>query len=507
MKIFSAEAVRHIDRDTMLREPCSSTDLMERAAFAFFDWFANRYRPSDGPVMVFCGDGNNGGDGFAIARLLWSAGYPVRVWALDGRESRRPDAAHQYHRLQSETDCPLSDVGPDLPLPAPVRKGIVIDALLGSGLNRPLEGFLAELVTWLNSWPVRRIAVDIPSGLLADGPTEGCSLYADDTVSFQFPKLAFLLPENAQRVGEWTVVPIGLHPDAIAGTKTDFHLSDLASVSRLVRPRPKFSHKGTFGHALLVAGSRDMPGAALLAARACLRSGTGLLTVHANPDVLSALTAELPEAIHSRDRADTRITRENWKGVTGRFDAIGIGCGIGQGIRTARALKSLLSQWHRPMVVDADGLNLMARHPDLLTALPPGSILTPHPGECSRLFGPAANSFQRLRQLREQTARLQSFILLKGAHTVVVAPDGNCHFNTTGNPGMATAGSGDVLTGVLTGLLAQGYPPGDASRIGVFWHGLAGDLAAAHGSEPTMLSSDITERLGEAWKRLAAEPR
>ncbi len=506
MKLFSAEAIRHIDRQTILQEPCAPEDLMERAAWAFTVWFMNRFTHNDGPVHIFCGRGNNGGDGFAIARLLWTSGYAVRVWALSAKQGRKPDAAHHYRLLLSGTECPVVEIGPDTPYPEAPREGaIVIDALLGTGLDRPLEGFLAELVSRINAWPVRKIAVDIPSGLSADSPTEGACIRADSTVSFEFPKLAFLLPENADRVGEWAVIPIGLHPRVIAETETAWYLTDPAAVAALVHPRPKFSHKGTFGHALLVVGSRSMPGAALLAARACLRSGTGLLTVHANPDVLSALTGSLPEAIHSRDRSAERITRENWRGISGRYQALGIGCGLGQGLRTARALAALLATWRKPVVVDADGLNLLARFPHLLDSLPPGSILTPHPGEWTRLSGPTANGFDRLRQLQEQAARLQAFILLKGAHSVIVTPDGQCHFNTTGNPGMATAGSGDVLTGILTGLLAQGYPAADACRIGAYWHGLAGDLAAADSSEPSLLASDITDRLGTAWNMMRAD--
>ncbi len=473
---------------------------MDRAARAFVDWFQKNYPDTQRPVLILAGAGNNGGDGLAAARMLHYEFYPVKVWVCDFSGKRSADFDAQLAALPPNERVELTRLDPAAPWPALPPETLVIDALFGSGLNRPLEGAWATAVERLNQLPNEKVAMDLPSGLFADQPTTGPCVQAARTFSFQTPKLAFFMPENAARVGEWSVGPIGLHPAFERQADSPFQLATAADARALVRPRPRFSHKGSFGHALLINGSLGKMGAAVLAAEACLRSGVGLLSLHTPGCGYEILQTRAPEAMCSIDPSV-----ERWTQVPrlGPFAAIGAGCGIGTEPPTAQALKRLIQTAQVPLVLDADALNLLAQHPNWLAFLPPGTVLTPHPKEFERLFGPSENGFARLELAREKARVHQVYLVLKGAWSVTVCPDGRCWFNSTGNPGMATGGSGDVLAGLLTGLLAQAYPPEAACVLGVFLHGLAGDLAARENSQAGMTAGDLPVFFSKAWRTLA----
>lgn len=497
MKVFTADQIRAWDAYTIGHEPIASIELMERAALVFTDWFTSIYANSERSVAVFAGTGNNGGDGVAVARLLHRRFYEVKVFVCDFTGRHSADFEAQVAALPPHEAVPvvwLRDAGN---LPEILPGAIVIDALFGSGLNRALQGAWTQVVDFLNNLPNEIVAIDLPSGLFADAPATGPVVEAVRTFSFQQPKRAFFFAENAGRVGEWAVGDIALHPDFAAQTGTPFYFLEKNDARRLVRPRDKFSHKGTFGHALLVAGSRGKIGAAVLAARACLRAGAGLLTVRTPACGYEIAQTAVPEALCETDADDSQWT-ENVE--ISPYSAVGVGPGLGMDARTKTALEHLLRQARTPLVLDADALNLLAQNSAWWDFLPKNSILTPHPKEFERLFGKTGDGFARNDLQRRKAQKHGVFIALKGACTAIAAPDGACWFNSTGNPGMATGGAGDVLTGILTGLLAQGYPPADAARLGVFLHGLAGDLAAARYSQPGLVAGDLVEFLGAAWQ-------
>ena len=511
MKIYTADQTRAWDAYTIENKRIRPVDLMNMAVRTFTDWFVEKYRNSR-PVVIFCGTGNNGGDGIGIARQLAFLDFDVKVVVCDFTGKRSADFEAQFQTITtvrsisqwvfqtfSGFEFQATEI---LPLHSGTNDPVIIDALFGSGLNRQLEGDWVPMVDYLNRLASEIIAIDLPSGLFADVHTPGNAVVkATRTFAFERPKLAFYLAENAERVGDWYFRSIGLLPDFEDFTATNFyHLASLDAAS-FYRPRSKFSHKGTFGHALLIGGSFGKMGAAILAARACLHSGVGLLTVHTPRSGNIILQTTVPEAMVSPDHR-----AKFWSEVPDlqAYSSIGIGPGIGKEPETADALKLLLQTFHKPMVLDADALNLLAEHPEWWPLLPEYSILTPHPKEFERLFGKSEQEFQRNDLQRKKAQEHRLIIILKGAHTAIACPDGSCWFNNTGNPGMATGGSGDVLTGIITGLLAQGYPPKSAALLGVYMHGLAGDYAALEKSQEAMTAVDIVEYLGSAWKDLKA---
>ncbi len=499
MKILLSQQIREADQYTIREEPISSTALMERAATAFVHWFERRFPDTSTEVVVACGTGNNGGDGLAIARLLFHRFYSVRVLLLKIGETLSPDCQINLDRLPPRDAAPLQVLAAGEPLPSLPGSAILIDAVFGSGLNRPVEGYWGTCIEALSAHPGIKISVDLPSGLLPDSHSPGPVFKADFTCTFEAPKLAFFMPENAAFVGEWEIVSIGLNASFIDQAKTSYFYTLKEDAQRLLRRRNRFAHKGHFGHAMLFCGSYGMMGAAILSSRACLRSGVGLLTVHSPRCGYSILQSSVPEAMANPDRHEFHWTENP---SVKAFDALGVGCGIGRQPATLEALRDLLKHVCQPLILDADALNLIAAH-GLLPMVPKDSILTPHPKEFERLFGATSNDFERLALLREQAVRIGCVIVLKGAFTAVCSPQGDVCFNGSGNPGMATAGSGDVLTGILTGLLAQGYPAWEAARLGVFLHGLAGDLAAEKLGHDALLAGDLVDCLGHAFQHLS----
>ena len=500
MKILNPIQIQKVDLFTIENEPVASIDLMERAAKACVQRILDLFPDRDTPIVVGAGPGNNGGDGLAMARLLYQEGYLIKVWILDLGGQSSVDFTTNLKRLASLRLLETLTIQPGRTGWPDLQPGTVfLDAFFGSGLNRPLSGLAAEVVNHLNRLThIHRISIDVPSGLFADQHTTGPVIHAERTLTLQLPKLAFLLPENAQAVGDWEVVPIGLSEEAIQETPTSYFTIDHTILRGRFRPRHKYDHKGTFGHILLISGSYGKMGAALLAGEAALRTGAGLLTLHVPECGYVIVQTHLPEAMVQIDPHRSVFTEVR---NSEAFDCVAVGPGIGQNALTANALLNLLRSVRQPLVLDADALNLIATH-RWQKEIPPGSVLTPHPKEFERLFGPTIDDFETIRLLRDQAKNLDCYILLKGAHTAVATPDGLVYFNMTGNPGMATAGSGDILTGVIAAFIAQGYPIPDACLFGVYIHGLAGDRAAEDLSQEAMIGRDIIYHLGAAFNQL-----
>lgn len=503
MKIFPSSSIKKLDAYTIEHEPIASIDLMERAATALTKAITERWS-TETPVTVFAGPGNNGGDALAVSRMMAEKGYKVEVFLFNPKGDLSPDCRTNKELVEMMEEITFHEISTQFVPPALTPDHLVIDGLFGSGLNKPLSGGFAAVVKYINSSPAIVVSIDIPSGLMGEENTFNVKsniVHADVTLSLQLPKLAFLFAENAEFVGEWDILDIQLSEEGIEETETNYEMMELEDIRSLIKPRRQFAHKGNFGHALLIAGSKGMAGASVLSARACLRSGVGLLTIHApicNNDILQTA---VPEAMVETDVSESYFAVPT---DTDDYQAIGIGPGLGKNEETETALIEQLEHSQTPTVVDADALNILANHRHTLTHLPKGSILTPHPKELERLTGKCQDSYERLTKAIELAREANVHIILKGAYSVVITPDGRCFFNPTGNPGMATGGSGDVLTGVILALLAQGYPAEDAAKIGTYIHGLAGDIAQKKQGMIGLIASDIVTCLPTAW-RLVSE--
>jgi hydroxyethylthiazole kinase-like uncharacterized protein yjeF len=495
LKILNTEQIRALDAYTIKHTPIASIDLMERACMAFVQWFVQRF---DGTkkIGVVCGTGNNGGDGLGIARLLSDWGYWVKVWIVEGQKesgdfktnlARLPENVKRF--VYGSSDQSFDD------------RDVMIDAVLGSGLTRPTEGLYESAIKETNNCKATRISIDIPSGLFADRHSDGTVVNAHWTVSFQLPKLAFAFPDNSRYVGNWQLVDIGLSKECIRETTTPHFYLTKKGVRRLLKHRGTFAHKGDFGRAMMISGSRGKMGACVLGARGALRAGIGLLTLHVPGVGYSIVQTAVPEAMATVDDGENFFSKA--PSLDG-FDVVGIGAGLGREKQTVAAFESVL-QAGKPMVIDADGLNILGSNRHLLKSIPAGTILTPHPKEFERMTGTWKNDFERLEMQKTLAHETKAVVLLKGAHTSIATPDGRVFFNCTGNPGMATGGSGDVLTGILTGLLAQKYSNEDAAILGVYLHGLSGDLAAVRLGMNSLIASDLVEFLPDAFKELARE--
>ena len=498
MQILVAEQVRAWDQFTIQHEPVTSLNLMERAATALFEWLMQSgYKGRK--FQVFCGKGNNGGDGLVIARLLALSGHQVTVFIMEYGHMGTEDFQTNLVRLH-ETNAVINYIS----LPENLHKGspddVIIDALLGTGLNRPADGLTGAIIEHINQSGCEIIAVDIPSGLFCDISSIGnIIVHATHTISFQCYKLAFLMPENALFTGRVHILPIGLHPAFIATIDTPYELVEPGLIQSIIRRRNQFANKGNFGFAALVAGSKGMMGAAVLSARACLRSGVGKLTCHIPSIGYTIMQTAVPEAMSSTEQQNVEYL-EYLPSLEG-YSAVGIGPGLGQHTSTAGLLKQVFQQSQR-VLIDADGLNMLAKHKEWYNELPLHTVITPHVREFERLFGKTSDDFNRLQLARQQAEALNITIVLKGHFTAIITPGGKVWFNSTGNPGMATGGSGDVLTGIITSFLAQGYETEQAAIAGVYLHGLAGDIAASYHSQHSLIASDITEHLGKAFLQL-----
>ncbi len=507
MKILSTEEIRLWDQYTIEHEPISSINLMERAAGKCVEWLLDKY-PEASSFSIFCGKGNNGGDGLAIASMLLEQDYLVTVYILEFGHKGTNDFQTNLSRLHKFPQADIHFIQSAQNFHPFPEGQIIIEALFGSGLNRKLEGVTANLVNHINNSGCQIISIDIPSGLFVDcSSKEATTILATHTLSFQCYKLAFLLAENANAIGQLHILDIGLHSNFHQSVHNRFEVADDAIIHSIYKPRKPFSHKGTFGHALMVAGSYGKIGAAVLAAKACLRSGVGLLTCHIPKCGYAILQSTVPEAMVMTDFKSSFNTKVVQRTPSGdddltKYKSIGIGPGIGTAAETKTMLKEIFDAYRNPVVLDADALNIIASQNDLLKMIPEGSILTPHPKEFERLFGETANDFEKMELALDKARELNCVIVLKGHHTFIATADGKGFFNSTGNAGMATGGSGDVLTGILTGLLAQGYSSVDAAILGVYLHGLAGDFAAKEFSMESMIAGDIIDNLGHAFSSL-----
>ena len=505
MKIFTSAQIHELDNYTIDHEPIKSIDLMERAAIQLTDSIVAEW-DKDMKVVVFAGPGNNGGDALAVARMLAVRGYNVSTWLFNTSGRLSDDCKKNRDRLKDVKQvASFVIVTDEFDPPTLDAQTLVVDGLFGSGLNKPLTGGFASLVKYVNTSPAKVVSIDIPSGLMTESNEYNVKsniMKADVTLTLQQPKLSFLFPENQQFIGHVEVLDIGISQEGIDKTDAQFYILEKSDITPCLKRRDPFAHKGSMGHALLVAGSRGMAGAAMLAAKACLRTGVGKVTVHTPACNTLPLQIGVPEVVLDVD-SDTNVVSEAVD--TDCFKAMGIGPGLGTNENTAIAVIGQMRRAQCPIVVDADALNILAAHKAWLQQIPVGAILTPHIGEFDRLEGVSTDSYERLSKAMLLAERQHAYIVLKGHYTAIITPGGRVLFSPTGNPGMATAGSGDVLTGIITALLARGYTQGEACAIGTYLHGLAGDIAARSLGEESLIASDIINSLPMAFKELSNE--
>jgi len=538
MKIYPTKEIRFLDSETIRLRNITSDDLMQEAARGLTTLLLEKLdRPlrngqcKPRQIWLLAGPGNNGGDALSMARMLLQAGHPCRCLLLSGGKTLSPDCRLNAERLQAMAPDALVVNDSDRwqselldPLP-----NLIVDGLFGSGLSRPLTGCFAQAVMWINAQEAEVVSIDLPSGLMGEdngNNTPDTIVRADHVLGLRYPRLAFLLPENAPYVAHWQLAPLNIPTEAEAQVDTPYCLSEKSEIRALLHPRGTFAHKGSFGHGLLIAGCHEMCGGAILAGQGALRSGIGLLDLCVPESVYPAVQTALPEAMVRRNEGDKRCFNSLEGLPLDKYQAIAIGPALGKGSAQKQGLEALLQaiesrQNHRKpvpaLLLDADALNLLADHPALWALIPPETILTPHPGELDRLAGQRADSgYERLQRARQIATEHHIHIVLKGAYTAVIASDGRVCFNATGNPGMATGGSGDVLSGILLSLLAQGYQPGEAARLGVWLHGLSGDLALQQptrqgiADEPdlcrqsteSLTAGDLPRHLGLAFESL-----
>jgi len=500
MKIFSAAQIRACDAYTIHAANISSADLMERAAARCVDWITAHFS-RETIFVVLCGSGNNGGDGLAITRMLYHLGYSAKAFLIRFTAELSDDCRINYERLHNTDNNLVNILQPETFITDIPANIVVIDAILGTGLNRPATGWVASFIEQINELPNRKIAIDIPSGLPADSiPAKGAAIVkVADTLSFQFYKRSFFHAEVGALAGNIHILDIDLSETFIEGTPTQYYTIDHAAIKDIYKPRTAFSHKGTYGNVLMVGGSYGKMGAITMSSNAALHAGAGLVTTLMPECGYNILQTAVPEVMCLTSGAKYIEEIGDWE----KYKAIGIGPGLGTEQVTAQAFAAFIDECKTPIVVDADALNLLAKQNELLGKLPPESILTPHPKEFSRLFGDSIDSMMQLEHARTQAMRYNIFIVLKGHYTAIVTPEGDCWYNLTGNPGMATGGAGDVLTGIITGLLAQGYSSHNAAILGVYLHGLSGDLAAAEQSQEALVAGDIINYLGKAFLSVA----
>ncbi len=500
MKIFSASQLHEADSATIAHKDITSTELMEFAATQAFHWILTALQPGLKNLRILCGIGNNGGDGLVLARLLSQARYEVTVYVLAFSEEHTADFDRNLKRLQT-LDVKVVWLHEGDTLPTFLPSDWVVDAIFGIGLNRGLTGWLKSIVQLTNTSGAYVISIDMPSGLFSEKipEEEEAIVQSDHTLTFQSPKLTFFLPQTGKFVKDWTVLDIGLDEDFLSQLSPLANFVQSSDANTIYRPRARFSHKGTYGHAYIVGGSYGKIGAVALASKACLSAGAGLTSVFVPECGYEVLQSTVPEAMVITDQDKRKITDIS---VEERATVVGLGVGLGTAPETAKAFEKFLNTNTSPLVIDADGLNLLSKDSELLSLLPPKTILTPHPKELERLIGTWRDDIDKLEKVKAFSRRHDVVVIIKGAYSKMVH-ENKLYINGTGNPGMATAGSGDVLTGILTGLLAQGYDALEATVLGVYLHGRAGDLAVETKGQEALLASDIVSCLGRAFKELA----
>lgn len=501
MKVLTSVQIKELDRYTILHEPISSVDLMERASRQITQAIVERW-DAETPVKVFAGPGNNGGDALAVARMLAEQGYATETYLFNTGGKLSADNIVNRDRLQQTPGAILHEISNQFSPPELTENDLVVDGLFGSGLNKALNGGFAALVKFINATPSDVVSIDLPSGLMCEDNGYNIRSHiirATLTLTLGQPKLCFLFPEYQEFIGEYKVLDIGLHPQGLEETAAIYQITEEQEVRAMLRQRPRFAHKGTMGHGLLIAGRYGMAGAAILAAQAALRAGLGKLTVVTPTKNNDIMQISVPEAVLRHDPDELKFTQAfNGEG----YQAVAIGPGLGTAKETAVAFVEQMRRSQAPLVLDADALNILGDHRGWMQQIPANTILTPHIKEMDRINGNCMESYERLNRARDLAIRQHLHIILKGAWTAVILPTGDIYFNPTGNPGMATAGSGDVLTGIILGLLSQGYKQTDACRLGVYLHGLAGDLAAYKLGEESVCARDLIQYLPKAFNYL-----
>lgn len=500
MKILSTKQLRDADQFTIENEPISSIELMDRASFGCAEWIEKMYSTAN-PFAFFCGTGNNGGDGLAIGRMLSQKGFNVRILIIGKIENASKDFKINYSRIDQQK-IEIRHITVLAAFPEFTENELIVDAIFGTGLNKPIHGLIKDVIIKINETKNDVISIDIPSGLFGEDNETNDSksiIQATHTLTFEQPKLAFLLPDFGIHTGRWHIINIGLSPTFKEQSKSDFYLLSKEFIKTKFKFRDKFSHKGTYGHALIISGSIGKMGACVLSTKAALRSGVGLITALVPKCGNEIIQITNPEAMCELSSEENFLAGDlSWE----NYSAIGIGPGIGKERKTMQLIEHLFQNYSGPLVLDADALNIISEYDSLFNKIPENSILTPHPKEFDRLFGKSDSAFSRLNKQMEQAKKLKCFVVLKGTYTSICGPDGVVYFNNTGNSGMAKGGSGDVLTGLLTGLLAQGYSTEDTCKIGVWIHGLAGDFASRKKNEITMTAMDLIDCLTDAFEEI-----
>ena len=504
MKLFSKEQIYEGDKLTTERQNISSTDLMERAGTQIFNWMHMRMQGAQVPIHVFCGIGNNGGDGLVLARHLVTHGYNVITYIVNCSDKRSKNFLINYDRIKNVTKDWPKMLTCKADFPEFHQDDIIVDAVFGIGLNRPVNEWVQELFQKFKASKAFTLSIDIPSGLYTDKAVENekAVVNANYTLSFQSPKMVFFLPETAKYTVQWEALDIGIDRDYLMQTETEVELISKHEVLPLYIPREKFAHKGDFGHVMILGGSYGKIGAVNLASRAALMSGTGLVTAYIPKCGYHSLQASIPEVMVISDENETVISNINF-GI--EPTVIGIGVGLGTSTETAKTFEAFLKKNKTPLVIDADALNLLAKKKALLKLLPKQTILTPHPKELERLVGEWSDDFEKLKKVKAFSKKYDVIVLIKGANSITVYKDKK-YINTTGNPGMATAGSGDVLTGIVSGLVAQGYEPLSATIFGVYLHGRSADISLEDYGYQSLIASHIIDTIGEAYIDLFKKP-
>ena len=512
MRVLDSDQMRGVDRAATEVLGVPSMVLMENAAIGVADAIGERF-PEVRAVAIFCGPGNNGGDGYAVARHLTVRGYECQVFTVGPPARADSDAARQLEiarRMGIEPGLVASVAEVEAAVEVARQADLVVDALFGTGLSRALEEPYASLVEALSSRQVPGLAIDLPSGLDASRAlVPGAHFRADVTVTFAAPKVALVLPPASEAAGEVVIADLGIPEDLIAESGARLHLLLAEELEPHLGPRPADSHKGDYGHALLVAGSAGKAGAAILAARAAVRSGAGLVTAAVPEGILEtvdlgsleSMTLPLPGGPRGLGEEAAAALIAACAGKA----AVAMGPGLGTEPGTVEVARGLALGLPVPLVLDADGLNAFAGAIERLRERTAPTVLTPHPGELARLLGktPSAIVSDRPAAAREAAGKSGAIVVLKGHRTLIATPEGELWINPTGNPGMASGGTGDVLTGILLGLLAQGFEPLAATQLGVYVHGLAGDRVAQLAGERGLKAGDLVEQLPAAWRALA----
>ncbi|MDD4696057.1 MAG: NAD(P)H-hydrate dehydratase [Fermentimonas sp.] len=497
MKILTSQQIRNVDTETIKREAISSLELMKRASTAFYNWFIEKYSNKHTSVLLFSGIGNNGGDGLVIARLLYKSGYNVKVCVVEYSNRYSEDCVHNLRRAKAE-NISIIKIADESQIPDISKYDVIIDGIFGTGLSREVSGIAESVIKRINDSGITVLSIDVPSGLFLERKTT-FAVKAAETVTFQIPKLALFLPENHLFTGNVTIIDIGLNKRSISETESYIYFTEKQDIRNLLKPLSKFAHKGTEGHVIIIGGSLGKCGSVCLSTKAALKTGCGLVTAYLPKCGMQVIQINFPEAMAIEDNGEKYITSIDFEI---KPDAIGLGIGMGQNVDTQKALHDfLISNNIFPLVIDADGLNILAKNQDWLKLLQPNTILTPHPGELSRLIGEWSDDYDKIQKTRLFAQEYNLIVVVKGAYTLIIDSE-NIYVNSSGTPALATAGSGDVLTGMITSLLAQGYKPIDAARVGVYLHGITSDMTMQTIHPRSFIASDIIENIGNAYSNL-----